>query len=215
MNIRIITLALVVSLIATASPSRLLAQAGADQCEEAIAQKVKKARKPEKVTFVSGARKAIPHGPLTHYAGKGSYLVPGGDWTEFEWFCDVYGASGKPANLYYEISKTEATAPTPAQKKTAAKKEKEAVVVDDTAASACQSAVEAEIRKKNREMSNLAFHAPKEFQAGKEGKLLEGDGSFLGKGKGQGKGDEEMEFDYRCLYDKLSGKITSKSFRVK
>jgi hypothetical protein len=205
MSTRNFILALMVSLICAAAPSRLMARAAQtaeDKCEEAIAQEVKGAKKPKKVVFERDTRRAIPHGPLTHYAGKGSYAMSGGDRAEFEWFCDVTGASGKPENLFYTVSKTDAPA-----MKTAAPKDD--AVVNQTSVSACQNAIESEIKKKNSQMSHLAFHSAKEFRASKEGKLLEGDGSF------QGKNDEEMKFDYRCIYDKLSGKITAKSFQMK
>jgi hypothetical protein len=86
---------------------------------------------------------------------------------------------------------------------------KDDAVANGTPVSACQNAIESELRKKNSQMSQLAFHSAKEFQASKEGKLLEGDGSF------QGKNGEELKFDYRCIYDKLSGKITAKSVFMK
>ncbi|HSA58313.1 MAG TPA: hypothetical protein VLJ37_01345 [bacterium] len=205
MSHRKVLVTLMVSLTCAAVSGRLMAKAaqtGGAQCEEAIAQEVKGANKAKKVVFARDARRAIPHGPLTHYAGKGSYVMPGGDRTEFEWFCDINGASGKPANLYYSVSKADAPA-------AGTRATKDDAVADKAAASECQDAVTSEIRKKNPQISNLAFHSPKEFQAGKEGKLLEGDGSF------KDNREEERQFDYRCIYDKLDGKITAKSVQMK
>ncbi|HEX5036316.1 MAG TPA: hypothetical protein VFX30_04085 [bacterium] len=209
MSLRKIFAVLMVSLICAAAPSRLLAKAPpspADKCEDAIAKKMKEAEKLKKIAFVNGSRSSIPHGPLTHYAGKGSYVAPGGERTEFEWFCDVNAASGKPGNLYYTGSKADAPAAAAAAPPATSKA---APVADETSVSKCQDAITSEIKKKNAQMSNLVFHSAKEFKAGKEGKLLEGDGSF------QGKNDAEMKFDYRCLYDKLDGKITAKSVFMK
>lgn len=206
MNLRSFVLALMVSLICAAPSSRLMAaQTGEAQCEEAIAQEVKGAKNPKKVIFAIEARRAIPHGPLTHYAGKGAYVMPGGERTHFEWFCDLSDASGKPTNLHYTVLKTDA----PAQRAAPPPKPKDEPMADETWVSKCQDAVESELRKKNSHISNLAFHSAKEFQAGKEGKLLEGDGSF------QDNRNEEIIFDYRCIYDKLNGKITAKSVRMK
>lgn len=205
MNIRIFILALMMSLICAAPSTRLMAEAAEDKCEKAIVQEVKGAKKPKKVIFASDTRRAIPHGPLTHYAGKGSYVMPGGDRTEFEWFCDVNDASGKPTNLHYTVSKTDAPAPATAPPP----KPKDEATADETWVRECQNAVASEIKKKNSQISNLAFHSAKEFQAGKKGNLLEGAVSF------QGKNDEEMRFDYRCTYDKLDGKITAKSVQMK
>src|SRR5262245_36742839 len=139
MKLRKFFVSLLVSLICAASSSRLMAQANEAKCEDAIAQKLKSTENIKKVSFLNNTRRSIPHGPLTHYAGKGFYAVPGGGNAEFEWFCDVTGATGKPENLYYEISKTEA--PALAAKPAAAPKEKEDAMVDGTPAQECQNAV--------------------------------------------------------------------------
>jgi hypothetical protein len=205
MNIRILTPALVVLMIGAASLSRPTAEAASaseDKCEEAIAQKMKAAEKLKKISFVNNTRSTIPHGRLTHYAGKGFYALPGGGKAEFGWFCDIIGATGKPENLYYEVVK-----PSAAPKE---KEEKEvSAVADNTPAQECQDAVASEIKKKKSQASDLAFSPPNQSHAGKEGKLLEAEGSFKDE-RGQ-----DMKFDYRCIYDGEKRKITSSFFRLK
>lgn len=219
MNIRIFILASMVSLIGTAAPSRLMAQAvqsSEDKCEEAIAQKVKKAKKPETVTFASDARRSVPHGLLTHYAGKGFYAVPGGGNAEFEWFCDVTGADGRPENLFYSVSKVDAPAKKAEPEKEEAKKDE--AKKDEPKPNAkpnkpwiqeCQSVVESVIQKKNPSASQIDFQSAKVSRASNSEDLVEGEGSFAGKS------DEEVKFDYRCAYNVEKGKITAKSVQMK
>lgn len=219
MNIRIFILASMVSLIGTASSSRLMAaaaQASEGKCEDAIAQKLKAAENLKKVSFLNDARRTIPHGPLTHYAGKGFYAVPGGGNAEFEWFCDVADADGKPENLFYSISKVDAPAKKAEPEKEEAKKDE--AKKDEPKPNAkpnkpwiqeCQSVVESVIQKKNPSASQIDFQSAKVSRASNSEDLVEGEGSFAGKS------DEEVRFDYRCAYNVEKGKITAKSVQMK
>lgn len=209
MSLRNFVLALMVPLICAAPSGRLMAKTAEDPCEKAIAQKVKEEKKPKKVVFESDARRAIPHGPLTHYAGKGSYVMPGGERSHFDWFCDLNDASGKPTNLYYTVLKTEA----PVQRATPPPKPKDEIVANETLVRQCQNAIESELKKKNSPMLQLDFHSANVSPVSDTETFLEGDGSF----KIDGKSDraEEVQFSYRCIYNEKSEKITAKSVQMK
>jgi len=187
-------------------------QVAEEKCEAAIEQKLNVSKKTEKVNFESESRRSIPHGPLTHYAGKGSYVMPDGASAAFEWFCDIQGGAAKPSNLYYTVLKVDGPA------KKAEEPKKEDVNIDEPKTSTkpdkpwvqeCQSVVESEIRKKNPSVPQVEFQSAKVSRASNSEDLVEGEGSFTAKS------DEEKSFSYRCAYNVEKGKITAKSVLMK
>lgn len=210
MNRKIDCLSMLVSILCVAAQSPLFAepvQVAEEKCEAAIEQKLNVSKKPEKVNFESESRRSIPHGPLTHYAGKGTYLTPDGASATFEWFCDIQGSAAKPSNLYYTVLKVDG----PANKVEEPKKEE--VPKSETKAEKpwvreCQSAVESVIRKKKTSLSDLQFRSARVSRASNAEDLVEGEGSFAEKL------GEEIKFSYRCAYNVEKGKITAKSVQM-